>query len=108
MENEDGNLRVYGGTLNPKRQQLTDEVYWLTLGCGWDDKDNVLCLSDVLPDTPTSPFSRLENGTLQERTFNLDRDTGNVVMTVNVYRAQNCTCEETPFKIYDVVYQRIE
>lgn len=101
----DGNeMQVVGGTLSPKRQQLVDTVYWISLGAGWEDNENALYISDILPDVPSSPFSGFKSGTLRERKLTLNGST--LSMSVKVFNAINGQCESNPPNTYTVTYNK--
>lgn len=106
--NSDGEFHIFGGTLDPKRQNILESAYWFTQKSRWSEQKNALCLSDVLPDTADENLFNIMNGTLNEREFRWDPVSDKLEMRVNVYSAKNGSCEQTPFKTYTTTLRRIE
>lgn len=102
----DGEIQICGGTLDPKRNELVNTVFWIVKRSDWADNGNSFILCDKLPDLPATPFSWYSNGTLRERKFSLN---GNqLTMTVKCFKLNDGECNNTPYKTYTVVYHKAD
>lgn len=100
-------FQILGGTLDSGRQQLVDTVYWIPLGAGWDEVLQALCLTEVLPLSPTSPWNidRSDSATYRERTFKFyGKD---LRMSVNEYNVHDRHVDSSPSKTYTVTYTKV-
>lgn len=99
-----GELQGVGGALDSQMFSLINSVYWVARKFDWDHKRNALLLTDILPETPMSPFAHIDDGIFRERYLQVHNR--RIIMEVEEFKVADGLVYREPFNTYTVEYHR--